>query len=220
MQILTHYKGENLVTNETISKGLNIEIRSLNRNIDKFLHNLEVFGAVRFEITPGTNKRIYYFNENQALFLATLSRNSETVVEFKKELVQAYSKLRNKQLSRKELITLALEAEEERERLEKENSAQRKVIENQNELNSELINLKATQTRTALKAVKNDIGVEINLYIGKLFHNIDSFPARHKAGRELYSRMTGKYYPGASKASLDSKKEYLAFLKEQVNKLQ
>lgn len=116
------YQDEKVVTSLQIAENLQLEIRSIDRLISKYIDKLELFGVVRFQITP-LNKKVYFLNENQALFLGTLSKNTELVVEFKNTLVKAFSNIRNLQPIRK-LSTLELlkEAVGELERLEGENS--------------------------------------------------------------------------------------------------
>ena len=126
----------------------------------------------------------------------------------------------SKELTRKQLLLLALEAEEQLELLQKENKQQQRVIEDQNILHGSLIKLKATETRTALKALKDDLGAEINRCVYKLFGNIESFRQRHVSAHDLYKRMTGKTYLGAKNSSYESKCDYLEFLKTQINRLE
>jgi phage regulator Rha-like protein len=108
MQIqLTNYYQEKAVTSTHLAELLDLEIRSVDRLITKHHDKIAKYGEVRFEITP-QNKKVYYLNENQALFLGTLSRNSELVVEFKQALVTAYSQARKpRQLSTLDILELA-----------------------------------------------------------------------------------------------------------------
>lgn len=73
---------ESVISSLQIADYLKVEIRSLDRLIQKYTDKLELFGHVRFEITAQTNKKVYYLNENQAIFLGTLSKNTETVVKY------------------------------------------------------------------------------------------------------------------------------------------
>ena len=208
------------------------EHKNVLRAIEEILEDNGSIASLNFELceyeakSQGISRKYPMYNiDKNGFTLLAMGFTGKKAMQFKINYIQAFNEMEKqlaqpKQLTRKEMAQFWLEAEQKNELLEKENKAQRKVIEDQNELNVSLINLKATKTRTALKAVKDDVGVEINLYIAKLFASIESFPARHRAGRELYQRMTGKYYPGASKASLDSKKDYLTFLKEQASKLE
>lgn len=92
---LTTYHNEKVITNFEIAKALEIDIRSVNRLIDKYKYILEEKSPVRFEITAdSSHQKIYYLNENQALLLGTMQRNTKKVLEFKQALVTAYTQLR------------------------------------------------------------------------------------------------------------------------------
>jgi hypothetical protein len=214
MQIqLTNYYQEKAVTSTHLAELLDLEIRSVDRLITKHHDKIAKYGEVRFEITP-QNKKVYYLNENQALFLGTLSRNSELVVEFKQALVTAYSQARKpRQLSTLDILELATKEIKE---LQKQNQAKDRVIEDQNVLHASMIRMKATESRTTLKALKDDIGVEINNYVNRLYSDTINYRDKHIKAHTLYKNVTGKIYGGAKKASLDSKKDYLQFLKTQV----
>jgi predicted HTH domain antitoxin len=214
MQIqLTNYYQEKAVTSTHLAELLDLEIRSVDRLIAKHHYKIAEYGEVRFEITP-QNKKVYYLNENQALFLGTLSRNSELVVEFKQALVTAYSQARKpRQLSTLDILELATKEIKE---LQKQNQAKDRVIEDQNVLHASMISMKATESRTTLKALKDDIGVEINNYVNRLYPDTINYRDRHVKAHKLYNNFTGKIYGGAKKASLDSKQDYLQFLKTRV----
>ena len=69
--------------------------------IDKYREPLERFGHVTFKKAVGERKqgggkaeRVALLNEEQALFLLALSRNTDRVVELKFKLVQAFSAAR------------------------------------------------------------------------------------------------------------------------------
>jgi hypothetical protein len=217
MQIqLTNYYQEKAVTSTHLAELLDLEIRSVDRLIAKHHYKIAEYGEVRFEITP-QNKKVYYLNENQALFLGTLSRNSELVVEFKQALVTAYSQARKqKQLSTLDILELATKEIKE---LQKQNQAKDRVIEDQNVLHASMLSMKATESRTTLKALKDDIGVEINNYVNRLYPDTINYRDRHIKAHTLYKNTTGKVYGGAKKASLESKKDYLQFLKTRVTTL-
>lgn len=110
-------------------------------------------------------------------------------------------------------LTLAIEE------LEKQNIiiAQReKTIEAQNLHNAKLLELKATETKTGLLAIKNDIGAEINIFVNRAFEYIADYRQRHLVARNQYYYDTGKHYLGAKATSLESKKDYLLWLKSKV----
>ena len=77
--------------------------------IDKYRDVLERFGHVTFKKAVGERKqgggkaeRIALLNEEHALFLLSLSRNSDRVVEMKFRLIQAFSAARRNAQQRKE----------------------------------------------------------------------------------------------------------------------
>lgn len=73
---------------------------SIRKLIDNYSEQLNKFGRLSFEMTPlKTNwwvqeTKQYFLNENQATFLMTLLKNNEIVVNFKLNLVKAFSDLR------------------------------------------------------------------------------------------------------------------------------
>ena len=77
--------------------------------IDKYRDVLERFGHVTFKKAVGERKqgggkaeRVALLNEEQALFLLALSRNTDRVVELKFKLIQAFSAARRNAQQRKE----------------------------------------------------------------------------------------------------------------------
>jgi phage regulator Rha-like protein len=211
---LTDFENEKVVSNLQIAECLNLEIRSVDRLITKYADKLREYGRVRFEITP-QNKKIYYLNENQSLFLGTLSKNTDLVVEFKIALVNAYSQLREvKKLpdyptALRELAT-QIEVNELLEKKNKELEKEKLLLLDRN-LNVEKIkNLKGT-----IKIFKDDEGRTINDYV--LRHFFDgkrvSYSQAHENAKESYFRATGQKLPHyAYKMSLEQKKEYRKFL--------
>ena len=90
---LTNYNNTPVITNEEISNALELQLDSVNRMIEKYFDKIKKYGLVGFEI-GAKNKKTYYLNEDQALFLGSLSKNNEKVVDFKQMLVSEFSKLR------------------------------------------------------------------------------------------------------------------------------
>jgi len=89
--------GQPRISSEAIANAIGTSHRSTSRLIRNHEKRLEDFGEVRFEITPKSQKISAYLNEDQSIFLMTLSKNTEVVVECKHQLVKAFSKLRKKQ---------------------------------------------------------------------------------------------------------------------------
>lgn len=91
---------EPFTTSEVIAERTEMNYRSVQRLIEKHLPELNVFGRVRFEITPlktkggMQNKKIYRLNEQQSTLLVTFMRNNEAVTAFKVELVRQFYAMR------------------------------------------------------------------------------------------------------------------------------
>lgn len=100
--ILTDADNQKLVDSRIIAKALGVEHASTYRLITKYRKNLEVDGHLRFEIetvknSAGASNKVKYtlLNEQQALFIGTLSSNTEKAVEFKQALSRAYQSIKN-----------------------------------------------------------------------------------------------------------------------------
>ncbi|MDL4860803.1 P63C domain-containing protein [Halomonas elongata] len=70
--------------------------------VDRYLEKFERFGVVRFETAKpekgslgGRPERYALLNEDQSYFLLSLSRNTETVVDLKADLVAAFRRARD-----------------------------------------------------------------------------------------------------------------------------
>lgn len=104
-------KDEPYTTSDIIAEATGNNYRSVQRIIEKQKNRLEVFGRVRFEITPFEtkggvqNKKIYYLNEQQATLLITFLKNTEVVADFKTELVRQFFEMRQELQSRRNLRT-------------------------------------------------------------------------------------------------------------------
>jgi phage regulator Rha-like protein len=85
---VTFTSGEYRVDSRLIARSLDIEHESLMRTISAYQAELEELGVFRFEIGKppkgsrgGRPETHTLLNENQAIFLATLSRNTRQVVD-------------------------------------------------------------------------------------------------------------------------------------------
>lgn len=97
---LEQHDGEMRVSSRQLSEGIGTSYKATNNLIRKHKKRLETFGSLPFKkaAKSKTGQEIHAFlNEDQAIFLVTLSRNTEQVVEFKLQLVTAFAKLRRKQ---------------------------------------------------------------------------------------------------------------------------
>jgi phage regulator Rha-like protein len=106
MSIVEIYNDEPRASSKFIAEGFGVEHRSVITLIKKYSDDFQEFGKLPTKIgfddisneiksqSKGVRKRqeIYFLNEDQATFLGTLIRNSETSVKFKKLLVKDYSR--------------------------------------------------------------------------------------------------------------------------------
>lgn len=90
-------KSGDLVSSQTISAGIGVQHKATFTLIKKHKNLLETFGSLEFEIPvkskTGKEKHAL-LNEDQAIFLLTLSRNTEQVVTFKHALTKLFGKYR------------------------------------------------------------------------------------------------------------------------------
>lgn len=93
--------GVQVVDSRIIAEELGVEHRATLQVIEKYQDSIEsLFGVVAFEMLPdtlgrmNTPVRVAHLTEDQAIFIAILSRNSEQVVKFKARLVQAFQAAR------------------------------------------------------------------------------------------------------------------------------
>lgn len=86
------------IDSRLVAQALGIEHESLMRTLNTYRAELEALGILRFEIGEikgrGQPERYGLLNEDQAIFTATLSRNTRQVVDFKLKLTSAFSKAR------------------------------------------------------------------------------------------------------------------------------
>lgn len=93
---LVTIEGQTVVDSRIIAKGLGIAHKSFVVNIRRHEKELQQFGSVRFEVAPDSST-FSLLNEDQAIFVLTLSRNTPQVVQCKINLVKAFSELKSKQ---------------------------------------------------------------------------------------------------------------------------
>ena len=95
---------EPFTTSDVIAECADLNYRSVQRMIEKHQATIELYGKVRFQITPSgkTNqpKRVYHLNEQQATVLMTLLGNTPSVVAFKTELVRQFFAMRKELTNR------------------------------------------------------------------------------------------------------------------------
>lgn len=129
--------GYPVTTSLAIAEGVGNPHSSVIKLIRQNTSDLEEFGMVGFEIQPkpagqrgGSDTEYAILNEQQSALLLTYFRNNEIVKTFKKALIKAFFEMRDElnkrqapeveNLSRLEILQLAMQSEEERLRLEQE----------------------------------------------------------------------------------------------------
>lgn len=124
-------------TSMRVANGTRVQHKNVLELVRDNLADFEEFGTVAFETQPfdtagGVQRReVAILNEEHATLLLTYMRNSDIVKDFKKRLVREFSRLRREaetrpsfdpaSLTRAEILTMALNAENERLALEAEN---------------------------------------------------------------------------------------------------
>lgn len=128
-------KNESVTTSLAIAEGTGIQHKNILELVRNNFNDFNEFGRVAFQTRPfetagGIQKReVAELNEQQATLLFTYMRNSEIVKQFKIRLVKKFYEMRDtirngfdvKNLSRMDILKLAMESEQERLRLENEN---------------------------------------------------------------------------------------------------
>jgi len=89
-----------LIDSRVIADALSIRHESMMAGIYKYRNDIEkMFGGIRFEIgvpdkPTGNPPKFACLTEDQAIYIGTLSRNTEKVIEFKARLVKTFSEAR------------------------------------------------------------------------------------------------------------------------------
>ena len=112
MEIIKLEKDVPVIYSYDMAMGFEIQHRSIYRMCSVYKKDLEAFGEVRFKITSsdsGQNVKVAILNEQQATFLATLLRNNGKAVEFKKQLVKEFFKMKGFIDSKKIVRAIGLE---------------------------------------------------------------------------------------------------------------
>lgn len=99
-----------VVDSRLVANGLNINHKSLMETIRKYQKDLEDLGVLPFQTAKldnemgGRPESFCYLNELQCHFVATLSRNTPEVVQFKKALILAFDEAKKEINVLKEVI--------------------------------------------------------------------------------------------------------------------
>lgn len=135
-EIVITSNGQLVATTMAIAEGTKVEHKAVIQLVRTYLADLEEFGRVTFEMRPfetaggAQTREIAELNEQQATLILTYMRNSEIVRTFKKRLVKDFWSMRAKlaakpildptNLTRLQLMQIAMDAENERLVLEGE----------------------------------------------------------------------------------------------------
>ncbi|MBJ7642966.1 Rha family transcriptional regulator [Weissella confusa] len=80
-------------TSEIVAKYTGVSVEHVRHLTNKYHEELEKFGKLVFKnssLPSGQTRKVWHYNEQQATFLIALMRNTDTVVEFKRNLVAAF----------------------------------------------------------------------------------------------------------------------------------
>lgn len=86
------------VDSRLIAGRMGVDHRSTFRLLTRFQKEVEELGKLRFEIAPsaaGQNLKFAHLNEDQSIFLLTLTRNTPEVIALKLDLTKAFKRFRD-----------------------------------------------------------------------------------------------------------------------------
>jgi phage regulator Rha-like protein len=139
-EIVTVFEGEAVTSTVTVARETDNEHASVIALVRKYQADFSEFGGVRFQIEPfetaggAQSREIALLNEQQATLLLTYMRNTSIVRDFKKRLVKEFWRLAKSapaqpaDLSKLEILQMALESEKARVLLTVQVEAQAKKI--------------------------------------------------------------------------------------------
>lgn len=122
MELVIVNNGMAVTTSLAIADGTEVQHKAVIQLVRAYLHDLEEFGLVTFEMRPrlagqhgGGDVEFAHLNEQQSTLLLTYMRNSDIVRHFKKRLVRAFYDLAQSKppTSNLELMKLAMAAIED-----------------------------------------------------------------------------------------------------------
>jgi phage regulator Rha-like protein len=116
---IQNLNGIQVIDSRIISKGLNINHKSLMETIREYKTDLETLGILPFETAKltqgrGRSESFCFLNELQCTFVVTLSRNSPEVVKFKLSLVVAFDSAKKEVALLHEVINESIDALEKK----------------------------------------------------------------------------------------------------------
>ncbi|MCL8299408.1 Rha family transcriptional regulator [Pseudomonas mosselii] len=162
-EIVTVFEGEAVTSTVTVARETDNEHASVIALVRKYQADFSEFGGVRFQIEPfetaggAQSREIALLNEQQATLLLTYMRNTSIVRDFKKRLVKEFWRLAKAapaqpaDLSKLEILQMALESEKARVLLTIQVEAQASKIEHLENLFKE--GMTATQFCKGLNGV-------------------------------------------------------------------
>lgn len=145
--LVTITDGSPVTTSLAIADGVDRPHKNIIELVRETVVDLEAFGPVAFETRKGKAlpqggyakpAQVAILNEHQATLLITFMRNIGAVKEFKKRLVKAFFEMRDQlakprvaanDLSRMDILRLAMDAEEENLRLRQMTEEQKPKVE-------------------------------------------------------------------------------------------
>ncbi|WP_338460324.1 Rha family transcriptional regulator [Pseudomonas sp. TE3-3-F2023] len=139
-EIVTVFDGEAVTSTVTVARETDNEHASVIALVRKYQADFGEFGGIRFQIEPfetaggAQSREIALLNEQQATLLLTYMRNTSIVRDFKKRLVKEFWHLakaapaQSADLSKLEILQMALESEKARVLLTVQVEAQAKKI--------------------------------------------------------------------------------------------
>lgn len=139
-EIVTVFDGEAVTSTLTVARETDNEHASVIALVRKYQADFGEFGGVRFQIEPfetaggAQSREIALLNEQQATLLLTYMRNTSIVRDFKKRLVKEFWRMAKAapaapaDLSKLEILQMALESEKARVLLTVQVEAQAKKI--------------------------------------------------------------------------------------------
>lgn len=89
-----------VIDSRLVAKALGIQHKSFMETIHKYQSEIEAFSSLPFQTevkkkkVGATREKFCYLSEDQAIFMGTLSRNTQRVVAFKVNLVKAFAQAR------------------------------------------------------------------------------------------------------------------------------
>ena len=86
------------ITSDVLAENAQLEHRAISQLIRNHLSTIEAFGHTTFEMSNlsqyGRKTKVYFLNESQAVFLMSLMKNSPRVINFKRQLVKEFFRMR------------------------------------------------------------------------------------------------------------------------------